>query len=274
MNRTYYTDIIQGTDEWKDLRRGFFTSSQTKPFMAEPAKFRWEKKQIQEALSGFGIEFKSKDTNPELIAKLPEGFAEKHATKTQTQMDAIDGVMNDKLAELMGCPIDEPRMPWWVERGNECEPDARAAFESETGLEVEQVGFVAIDGLYIGDSPDGLINGRKECLEIKVPLDKTHIGYIRNHQKFLEDHEYQVHHHLAVLGCDVCHCYSWNPNPKLPPVYFKVVRSSLTEDILKGLLDMDRKLKQELEVYRSIYSSYRESLESKKSLVEGEEDSL
>jgi putative phage-type endonuclease len=62
-------------------------------------------------------------------------------------------------------------MQWGVD----CEPMARSAYETETGLIVTEVGFVDHPTIEMtGASPDGLV-GDDGLIEIKCPDTKTHI---------------------------------------------------------------------------------------------------
>lgn len=62
-----------------------------------------------------------------------------------------------------------------MQHGIDTEPQARAFYEMETGLEVEEVGFIRHPKLEMaGASPDGLI-GADGGLEIKCPQPATHI---------------------------------------------------------------------------------------------------
>jgi len=62
-------------------------------------------------------------------------------------------------------------MQWGVD----CEPMARSAYETETGLIVTEVGFVDHPTIAMaGASPDGLV-GDDGLIEIKCPDTKTHI---------------------------------------------------------------------------------------------------
>ena len=62
-------------------------------------------------------------------------------------------------------------MQWGVE----CEPMARSAYETETGLIVTEVGFVDHPTIAMaGASPDGLV-GDDGLIDIKCPETKTHI---------------------------------------------------------------------------------------------------
>jgi hypothetical protein len=61
-----------------------------------------------------------------------------------------------------------------MEWGTKNEPAARAMYEFETGLEVDQVGFVK-NGEHIGASPDGLV-GNDGMIQIKCQESHNHIA--------------------------------------------------------------------------------------------------
>lgn len=64
-----------------------------------------------------------------------------------------------------------------MDRGLELEAEACRAYEAETGILVESVGFVAHDELMAGCSPDGLtLDGG---IEMKCPKAATHLDYLR-----------------------------------------------------------------------------------------------
>ena len=66
-----------------------------------------------------------------------------------------------------------------VQWGNDTEPFARSAFEAETGLLVEECGFVDHPTIAnAGCSPDGLV-GTDAIVEIKCPNTATHIEYLK-----------------------------------------------------------------------------------------------
>lgn len=62
-----------------------------------------------------------------------------------------------------------------MQHGTDTEPQARAFYELETGLEVEEVGFIPHPKLEMsGASPDGQV-GEDGLVEIKCPQPATHI---------------------------------------------------------------------------------------------------
>jgi exodeoxyribonuclease (lambda-induced) len=95
--------------------------------------------------------------------------------------------------------------------GTEKEAEARAAFSFITGLEVEQVGFIYHDDRKRwGCSPDGLIVGQKQGLEIKAPTLPVHISYL-DKGKLPTDYFPQVQGSMAVTGYDAWHFFSYYP---------------------------------------------------------------
>ena len=99
----------------------------------------------------------------------------------------------------------------WVDRGTVLEPMARAWYAFDTDAEVEEVGFCyRDDARMVGCSPDGLV-GAAGLLELKAPMPKTHLGYLRQ-GVVPTAYVLQVQGQLWVTGrawCDFC---SFCPN--------------------------------------------------------------
>mgnify|MGYP000022285087 CR=1 FL=1 len=95
--------------------------------------------------------------------------------------------------------------------GTEREPDARALYQVRTRRLVDEAGFVLIEGLRAGASPDGLI-GDDGLIEIKCPNPATHIDYLR-----LPDGEcprayfWQVQGQMLATGRQWCDFVSFDP---------------------------------------------------------------
>jgi hypothetical protein len=91
------------------------------------------------------------------------------------------------LNELVSCrlePFDEDAVDGFksaaMERGNELEPEARAALEVATGLKFEEFGWLEMDGCELmGLSPDGLTADLKIGCELKCPSRAVHVRYVR-----------------------------------------------------------------------------------------------
>ena len=83
--------------------------------------------------------------------------------------------------------------------GTETEPEARIAYSSATGNDVEQVGFCLHDSIpYFGCSPDGLV-GDDGMVEIKCPASSTMVQWLI-YGVIPEDHIPQLITQCAVAG--------------------------------------------------------------------------
>jgi putative phage-type endonuclease len=122
-----------------------------------------------------------------------------------------------------------------MEWGIENEGFARAAYESKTGVLVDEVG--AIDHPTIAmsaASPDGLV-GDDGCLEIKCPNTATHIDTVLGGEiakKYYDQMQWQ----MACAERDWCDFVSFDPRmPKGLQLFIKrVPRSNLYIHELEG----------------------------------------
>lgn len=122
----------------------------------------------------------------------------------KTQMGIIYRVAAERMT---GQPINGGFISKPMEWGIVHEDEARIAFEFETGLEVQQVGFIEYDD-WIGASPDGLI-GDDSGLEIKCPNSDTHL---RNLQEgFGDEYFYQVEGAIWISGRKLWNLVSFDP---------------------------------------------------------------
>ena len=94
-----------------------------------------------------------------------------------------------------------------MERGIQLEPEACAAYEAETGLLVQSVGFVVHDTLAAGCSPDGLT--RDGLLEIKCPEASAHLEHVRG--ALSQAYRTQVTHALWLTGRAWADFVSYHP---------------------------------------------------------------
>ncbi len=94
-----------------------------------------------------------------------------------------------------------------MERGTLLEPDARSAYEVETGLLVQQGGFVAHDDLMAGCSPDGLTEDG--LVDFKCPKAATHLDYLRG--GLPNDYRLQLIHGLWLTGRQWAEMVSYHP---------------------------------------------------------------
>jgi putative phage-type endonuclease len=110
---------------------------------------------------------------------------------------------------LTGCPADSfsnAAMQW----GTDTEPQARAMYTLETGMDVIETGFWPHPSIGMtGASPDGLV-GEAGLVEIKCPNTATHIATLRGasiDRKYLLQMQWQ----MACTGRDWCDFASFDP---------------------------------------------------------------
>lgn len=96
-----------------------------------------------------------------------------------------------------------------MDRGSDLEDTARAAYEAETGMFVEPVGFVEHDVLPTGFSPDALIDGATGLIEIKCPKAATHLDYLR--EGLPREYYLQILHGLWLSGAQWGDFVSFHP---------------------------------------------------------------
>ena len=125
-----------------------------------------------------------------------------------------------------------------MQRGVELEFEARAFFTLETGLSVDQVGFITNDAGSAGCSPDGLI-AETAGLEIKCPKASTHFKYLRAGD-LPAFYKPQVHFSMAITGFTQWWFMSYFPG--LDPLILTVERDDYTAAIESALATFLEKL--------------------------------
>jgi hypothetical protein len=139
----------------------------------------------------------------------------------------------EKLAEVWtGSPIDG-FSSWSTEQGQFLEEAARPAFTLETGLDVEQVGFIESDDGKAGCSPDGILTGKEIGLEIKCPGVVNHIRYLID-GKLPVDYVAQVQASIFITGFSKWMFFSFRR--KMPPLVLTVERDEAYQQAISDAL--------------------------------------
>lgn len=128
--------------------------------------------------------------------------------------------MHMLLAErIMGRPVLQVQTHW-MNRGHELEGEAVLYYENMRELDTTVIGFVTNDEKTIGASPDRFV-GEEGLLELKVPAEHTHVGYLLTRAL---DAEYypQVQGQLWVTGRKWLDIVSYHP--EMPPAIVRVER--------------------------------------------------
>ena len=97
----------------------------------------------------------------------------------------------------------------WVEHGLMEEPHAAQQFEFITELQLEPAGFITTDDDRLGCTPDRLVKGRNEAVEIKCKSPPLQIGYLLDGPG--NDYRPQVQGQLLVGEFDKVHFYAYHP---------------------------------------------------------------
>ena len=134
--------------------------------------------------------------------------------------------------KITGKSADQPfKISGAMEQGVEREAEARACFETDNLVKVDEVGFIEKDDLF-GVSPDGITDDNRG-FEVKCPLPGTHIGYLMDIQSLYKAYKWQVLSALWVSGFDSWFLCSYCPE-------FDVERRLLVYNV--ALSDKDRGL--------------------------------
>lgn len=97
-----------------------------------------------------------------------------------------------------------------MQLGTDTEPYARAAYEMQAGVLVQEVGFIDHPSIAMtGASPDGLI-GPDGLLEIKCPDSKQHLSYLRGRMP-PKKYQPQMAWQLICTGRKWCDFVSYDP---------------------------------------------------------------
>jgi hypothetical protein len=156
--------------------------------------------------------------------------------KASAQVDAlIDRAVAERLTGQAGDFYTNSAM----ERGKELESEAFASIVSRYDLNFDQCGSVdAIDeageSLGYSCSPDGINEADRMGLEIKCPLQHTHISYLRKGE-LPSDYVAQVQGAMLVTGFERWAFCSYHP--LLPSLFLIVERDEKYIQSLKSALD-------------------------------------
>ncbi len=140
--------------------------------------------------------------------------------KTGKPSSQAEGYMFRLIAErLMGHPVIE-FMSRWMDRGSEMEAEAVTYYEFQRDVTTQKIGFLTNDSGTVGSSPDRFVND-EGLLEIKVPKESTHVGYLLKHHV---DAEYwpQVQGQLWISERQWVDILSYHP--EMPPALIRVER--------------------------------------------------
>lgn len=131
-------------------------------------------------------------------------------TKTGPSASRANLLTQLAVERLTGQPVDTFQNGA-MQRGVELEPIARAAYEANKGILVEEVGFILHPSIpRVGASPDGFV-GDDGLLEIKCPQAMAkHLDALRSGAHAVE-YRWQLQHQLWVTGRSWADVVSFDP---------------------------------------------------------------
>ena len=172
----------------------------------------------------------------DIVAKTKTGYStSRDKYLTQLLLERLTGTVAESYSDAA--------MAW----GTEQEPFARAAYEAQKGVMVDQVAFINHPTIEMaGASPDGLV-GDDGLVEIKCPMSHTHLESLLGG---LDDqYKVQVQWQMACTGrkwTDLC-----SFDPRFPAELQLVIKrferddafiATLEEEVIKFLKELDDKL--------------------------------
>jgi len=258
----------QRSDEWFAIRKGRITASTVSDLISSTTTTIYKalkdadhdevKKRLGRAKKQFE-EFQKiseakdaglnrKECNPALVKPLIEkGLVTEEQHEHGVTIKSTKSVFPKLIAQVFARPADLSQTPmtYAMERGTQMEDEARMYFEIETGIDVEEVGFVTNTELgdNVGASPDGMVNNREGLLEIKCPMADAHVKYLLD-WKLPTEYKNQVHMQMAVTGAEYCWFMSYCPNFK--PMLLQISRNEYTENMREALFDLSSQLEDEI----------------------------
>lgn len=203
--REFHWDIVQGTPEWEELRRGRFTGTCATDLLMEDIR-DGKCKEHNNRITKDSEKSNQYSCGCDFTYRQAEGFTN---LIKRIAFEARYGIV----------PEDEKFTGnKYTDRGENFEEVAFDSFIDESGRYVRRVGFVTLDE-WVGCSPDGLL--KAETLQIKCPIYKTQYDYLID--KVIPTIYYnQMQFELYVTGYDAGNFYSWHPN--LPNLWLRVER--------------------------------------------------
>lgn len=183
----------------------------------------------------------------DIVAKTKTGYSTSRA-------NYMAELICERLTGVRGDFYMNAAMQWGVEK----EPEARAAYEAQTGSLVTEVGFTPHNLIEsAGASPDGLV-GNDGLVEFKCPITATHLDTILTETvpgRYVTQMQWQ----MACTGRQWCDFISYDPRlPEELRLFVKRVPrdeamvSMLEREVQSFLSELDDKLAKLKEKFNGI----------------------
>jgi hypothetical protein len=228
--------IAQGSDQWDQIRVGRFTSSEIHRLMGTAYR----------------------EMTPEELKARPKsgkGSAVKRIEVYGELSDKAETYIKEKVAETITGIKKETSYAYPLVYGKEMEPNAVEYFQRKTGLECEEIGFIAF-GDHAGGSPD-----RKTpdgILEVKCPYSiEMQIDYLMltdqwDLKRMKPEYFWQCQSNLLFTNAEVCHFITYDP--RYPETHRMThIQVKPDEDAFNAIVKkLEAAVKRKLETLRQI----------------------
>lgn len=130
-----------------------------------------------------------------------------------------------------------------TERGHRLEPFARQAYQIETGIKIEEVGFITNPDISYraGASPDGYAREHNGGLEIKCLIKEKHIAFERT-GKVDNNHYQQMQMQILIAEYDYVDYALYNPECENSLIIKRIYRDGIQQERLLLGIKMGEKL--------------------------------
>ncbi|HEX3524858.1 MAG TPA: YqaJ viral recombinase family protein [Stellaceae bacterium] len=120
----------------------------------------------------------------------------------------------------------------WVQRGKEQEPNAVAQFNFTNEVQLEPGGLFTTDDGRMACSPDRLLRGGAEGVEVKCPAPWTQIEYLLEGPG--DEYRPQVQGQMLIAEFRAVHFYSFHP--QMPPLHKVTPPDRAYQGVLRSAL--------------------------------------
>ena len=121
-----------------------------------------------------------------------------------------------------------------TQRGNLMESEALRWLAFEHGIKTRECGFFISDCERYGASPDGIVVGGIEPVEVKCPALNTFLKW-RADEILPDDHKAQCHGEMILTGADKCYFVAYADHEQLDNWLIVVERDEFTAKLKKHL---------------------------------------
>lgn len=172
---------IQGSDVWHAVRAGVITASMFSVARSKVDGLTAQQETYVNAVRSGLSEAKAREVAGYKAAPRADAVLRAIAGEPvgRPSEAALDYAFRLAVERIAGDPLDQGFETWAMRRGHELEPDARMEHEMQTGLIVQEAGFITTDDGIFGASADGLVGdeggAEYKCFVAPEKLRSFHI---------------------------------------------------------------------------------------------------